>query len=428
VSVKISSLDLWNKVLEAKLSTGSYYLISIDNANKKNMHDTTLTGSNLCTEIYQSTTTDCPAVCNLGSIVLSNLQGQTRQEQMADLRGRVQTLIRNLNVLIEHGDYATENPKEHNKGNRPLGIGIQGFSDRLVNLTSESGRKGIPYESIEAQRDAFEILENMSYGFWDYSCSLAEIHGPFKDFKNSKFSKGHLPHFYAKKVDAKIFGADEFNPWDENMKLKTTLDWDALSERVKQHGVYHSHGIAIMPTASTAIVTGSSPSNEPPQRLIYRHSTVSGTHDRLYMPMVNYLHRHGLWNEKVEHHISVHNSVQNIDSFVPMFSSVTEGIAALAKAKNMGFDLDHFKKVFKTAYEVSNRKVCILNYLMQIFVDQGISMNMSLINTDGAVIKLSKAIQFANMLGLSTLVYYLNFESKVKEAFLAKAECESCTA
>ena len=68
----IRARDLWDKILESQIETGTPYMLYKDAANRKSNQKNlgTIKSSNLCTEIMEYTSEDEVAVCNLASIAL----------------------------------------------------------------------------------------------------------------------------------------------------------------------------------------------------------------------------------------------------------------------------------------------------------------------------------------------------------------------
>ena len=68
----VHARDLWEKILESQIETGTPYMLYKDAANRKSNQKNlgTIRSSNLCTEILEYTSEDEVAVCNLASIAL----------------------------------------------------------------------------------------------------------------------------------------------------------------------------------------------------------------------------------------------------------------------------------------------------------------------------------------------------------------------
>merc|ERR1719432_590916 len=69
----VKAQQLWFRVLELQMETGTPYMLYKDHANRKSNQQNlgTIHSSNLCTEIIEYTSKDEVAVCNLASIALS---------------------------------------------------------------------------------------------------------------------------------------------------------------------------------------------------------------------------------------------------------------------------------------------------------------------------------------------------------------------
>ena len=77
----------------------------------------------------------------------------------------------------------------------------------------------------------------------------------------------------------------------------STLDWDALRERIGQYGMRNSNCLAIAPTATIANIVGVSASIEPTYQNIYVKSNLSGEFTVANKYLVNDLKKLGLWDE-----------------------------------------------------------------------------------------------------------------------------------
>merc|ERR1712036_204929 len=69
----VKAQQLWFRILESQMETGTPYMLYKDAANKKSNQQNlgTIHCSNLCTEIIEYTDPNEVAVCNLASIALS---------------------------------------------------------------------------------------------------------------------------------------------------------------------------------------------------------------------------------------------------------------------------------------------------------------------------------------------------------------------
>merc|ERR1712000_510637 len=104
----VSAQQLWFRILESQMETGTPYMLYKDHANRKSNQQNlgTIHCSNLCTEIVQYTSRDEVAVCNLASIALSAFAG--RNGEGYDFKGLytvAKVATRNLNKVIDRSYY-----------------------------------------------------------------------------------------------------------------------------------------------------------------------------------------------------------------------------------------------------------------------------------------------------------------------------------
>merc|ERR1712160_141439 len=68
----VKAQQLWMRILESQMETGTPYMLYKDHCNKKSNQQNlgTIHCSNLCTEIIEFTSADEVAVCNLASVAL----------------------------------------------------------------------------------------------------------------------------------------------------------------------------------------------------------------------------------------------------------------------------------------------------------------------------------------------------------------------
>merc|ERR1711957_380781 len=78
----VKAQQLWFRVLESQMETGTPYMLYKDHANRKSNQQNlgTIHSSNLCTEIIEYTSPDEIAVCNLASIALSQYANAAGEE------------------------------------------------------------------------------------------------------------------------------------------------------------------------------------------------------------------------------------------------------------------------------------------------------------------------------------------------------------
>ena len=129
----IKARELWEKILESQIETGTPYMLYKDAANRKSNQKNlgTIRSSNLCTEIMEYTAPDEVAVCNLASISLPMFveDGKFDHDLFYTVTKRV---TRNLNKVIDRNYYPVQEAENSNMRHRPVGLGVQGLADAFI--------------------------------------------------------------------------------------------------------------------------------------------------------------------------------------------------------------------------------------------------------------------------------------------------------
>ncbi|MCE2683429.1 MAG: ribonucleoside-diphosphate reductase subunit alpha, partial [Cryomorphaceae bacterium] len=242
----IKAQDLWFKILESQIETGTPYMLYKDAANAKSNQQNlgTIKSSNLCTEIIEYTAPDEVAVCNLASLALPKYVTEDGKFDHDKLFEVTYQATLNLNRIIDENFYPIEEARNSNLRHRPIGLGVQGLADAFIML-------GYPFESEEARALNREIFETIYYASMTASKDLAKVDGAYETFKGSPVSKG-------------IF---QFDMWGVTPTAR--WEWDVLKEEVQKYGVRNSLLLAPMPTASTAQILGNNECFEPYTSNIY---------------------------------------------------------------------------------------------------------------------------------------------------------------
>ena len=286
----IKAQDLWFKILESQIETGTPYMLYKDAANSKSNQQNlgTIKSSNLCTEIIEYTAPDEVAVCNLASLALPKFvtdEGVFDHDKLFEVTYQA-TL--NLNRIIDNNFYPVEEARNSNMRHRPIGLGVQGLADAFIML-------GYPFESEEARALNREVFETIYFASMSASKDLAKVEGPYETIKGSPVSKG-------------IF---QFDMW--GVTPTSRWEWDLLKEEVKKHGVRNSLLLAPMPTASTAQILGNNECFEPYTSNIYTRRVLSGEFIIVNKHLLKDLVREGLWNKDMRQKIMAANgSIQNM--------------------------------------------------------------------------------------------------------------------
>ncbi len=409
----IRAKELWKKILLEYYETGNPFLCFKDNANKRNQNDHAgiIRSSNLCTEIFQNTEPNHykvkvtfedesfvtyeeeedvevisggvkvtkkakkitsldeidgkkvyivekvsvggkTAVCNLASINLSKVN---TPEKIAEV---VPIAIRMLDNVIDLNYYPVRKTKDTNLRNRAIGLGAMGEAQMLA-------EKQIFWGSEEHLRVIDEIFEGISYHAINASCDLAKEKGVYPEFEGSRWSKGILPIDTANEEAKKLVERDLFSAMQ--------YDWEGLRKKVKE-GIRNGYLMAIAPTSSISILTGTTQTIEP----VYKRK----------------------WFE------------ENLSGLIPVV------------VPNLSADTYMF---YTPAYELDQRVLVKAAAIRQKWIDQGQSLNI-FITTDKASGKyLHEIYTLGWKLGLKSFYYLRSQSPEVNEEVMDRSvECFGC--
>ncbi|OHE17828.1 MAG: ribonucleoside-diphosphate reductase subunit alpha, partial [Sulfurimonas sp. RIFOXYD2_FULL_37_8] len=305
--------NLWKKILTSYFESGSPFLCFKDNANRANPnnHMGVIRSSNLCTEIFQNTNPNHykikilfedgssvsyeedeivkvdsglekpakkitaldtinakaiyvvekekingdTAVCNLASVNLSRIN--TRE----DINRIVPIAIRALDNVIDLNFYPLEKVKRTNMKSRAIGLGVMGEAQMLA-------QQAITWGSQEHFDKIDEIMEAVSFNAISSSSDIALEKGVYPEFEGSKWSKGVMPMDYA--------NAEVKNLIDRGGLFASSYEWDELRAKVKKQGMRNGYLMAIAPTSSISILTGTTQAIEPVFKRKWFEENLSG--------------------------------------------------------------------------------------------------------------------------------------------------------
>ena len=309
----ISAKGLWKEVLRSYFETGSPFLTFKDAANKSNpnKHIGLIRSSNLYTEIFQNTApnryktrfifedgtmeayeedemlavdngTSKPAkkvtaldsingkkiwivdkeksdgdtaVCNLASINLSKIHTQE------DIARVVPIAIRMLDNVVDLNFYPLAKVKKTNSKTRAIGLGVMGEAQMLAEAR-------IKWGSEEHFAKIDEIMESVSYYAIRASSDLALEKGKYPMFEGSEWSRGIFPIDKANENACKLV--------DRGGLFGNIYNWQALREKVIQDGMRNGYLMAIAPTSSISILTGTTQAIEPVYKRKWFEENLSG--------------------------------------------------------------------------------------------------------------------------------------------------------
>jgi ribonucleoside-diphosphate reductase alpha chain len=418
---QVKARELWLKILDSQMETGTPYILFKDAANKKSNQKNvgTIKSSNLCTEIMEYSDENETAVCNLASIALSRfilaagfavasgsgaisvgasdhsiaggdsvVSGSSVVSELnvvpplgggtpldfAELERVTALVVDNLNQIIDINYYPTTKTRTSNLRHRPIGIGVQGLADVFMMMN-------IPFHSEEARVLNREIFETIYYAAVNASMTLAARHGPYVTFSGSPASQGIL-QFDMWGVDptADTYPAPKYRTWK--------YDWATLKSKVQKYGLRNSLLLAPMPTASTSQILGNNECFEPITSNIYTRRTLAGEFIMVNRYLISDLIGLGMWNERVKTNIIANQgSVQYIDGLP-----------------------DALKLKYKTVWEMPMRHIIDMAADRGAFICQSQSMNLWVEEPNYNI--LTSMLFYAWNKGLKTGVYYLRRKAK----------------
>lgn len=257
----ISVKDLVRLIIKSAVETGTPFIFNRDIVNKynPNPHKGVIYCSNLCTEIAQnmspidSISTQIQVVddeeivietmkpgdfvvCNLASLVLGNIN----VNDLSELEEVINTVIRALDNVIDLNYYPLPYAKITNQKYRAIGLGTSGYHHTLV-------KNDISFQSEEHLKFADELYENINYFAIKASNQIAKEKGSYKYFENSDWHNG-------KYFEKRNYNSDR---------------WHTLQQNIAKNGLRNAYIMAIAPTGSTSIISGTTAAVDPVMKRYY---------------------------------------------------------------------------------------------------------------------------------------------------------------
>ncbi|MDB2675514.1 ribonucleoside-diphosphate reductase subunit alpha [Flavobacteriales bacterium] len=360
----IKARELWEKVVESQVETGTPYILYKDACNEKSNQKNlgTIRSSNLCTEIIEYTAPDEVAVCNLASIALPMFIDEEKNVfDHEKLYNITRVITKNLNKVIDRNYYPVAEAKNSNMRHRPVGLGVQGLADAFIKLR-------LPFDSPEAKVLNEEIFETIYFAALTSSMESAKEEGAYQTYEGSPISQGLFQHNLWGKKDEELSGR-----WA----------WGELRNQIKEHGVRNSLLLAPMPTASTSQILGNNECFEPYTSNIYTRRVLSGEFVVVNKHLLLDLVQLGLWNNEMKNEIiKANGSIQGIDS-IP----------------------DNIKALYKTVWEIKMKDIIDMSADRGHFIDQSQSLNLFIDQPN--IGKITSMHFYAWEKGLKTGMYYL---------------------
>ena len=437
----VKARDLWFKILDSQIETGTPYMLYKDACNQKSNQKNlgTIKSSNLCTEIIEYSDENETAVCNLASIALSKFITETSSPFTENITMYTKTdckwcdLLKallerkNINftqVAISPDDFEDFKQKHNVTALPQLYHGeklVGGYSkvlDILKNTfdyellhkvtkvvtrnlnnvidinfyptdkTKKSNMRHRPIGiGVQGLADAFAMMD---IPFYSDEAKLINkhifetiYHGALESSWESACKDGHYETFKGSPTSEGIL---QFDMW--NVTPSTRYDWDKLKLNIKNDGIRNSLLLAPMPTASTSQILGNNECFEPFTSNIYVRRTMAGEFVCINKFLLRELIELGLWTDDIKNSIIRQNgSVQ--------------GVSGIPKA---------LQDKYKIVWEIPMKHILEMTADRGAFICQSQSTNLWM--KEPTYNKLTAMHFFAWKKGLKTGIYYLRTKAK----------------
>jgi ribonucleotide reductase alpha subunit len=432
---QVSARDIWMKVVESQIETGTPYMLYKDSCNQKSNQKNlgTIKSSNLCVEIVEYSSPDETAVCNLNSVSLTAFV-KDGVFNYAELERAVGLVVRNLNEIIDINFYPTDKTRRSNFLHRPIGIGVQGLADAFMLMD-------IPFHSEKAIEVNKMIFETMYYAAVKTSMEIARERiedmktvwhlyaiGTWK-FKNddrgcreyvqldigretenltlmmlnrikpvfNEIGKKCLGAYSSFDGSPLSEGKFQFDLWGKCVSDRYM--WDDLRADVMKYGVRNSLLMAPMPTASTSQILGNNECFEPFTNNIYIRKTLAGEFIVINKYMIREMVDMGIWTTEIKNIIlASKGSIQSLD-----LVELTGGKISVEQS-------NHIKLKYKTVWEMPMKHLIDMARDRGQYICQSQSMNLWM--EDATFNKITSMHFYAWKQGLKTGLYYLRTKAK----------------
>jgi ribonucleotide reductase alpha subunit len=424
----MNARDLWFKILDAQMETGTPYLLFKDAVNKKTNQQNlgTTKSSNLCCEVTQYSDDKETAVCNLASIALPMFVNEkTKLFDYEKLHEVAKVVTNNLNKVIDVNFYPTKKTERSNMLHRPIGIGVQGLADAFILMD-------IPFHSEEAKTVNKLIFETIYHAALEKSNEIAiaikekymsQVELPEHTvLYEMKYTNGlkyglkpaHVGAYQSFENSPASNGILQFDMWGVE-PTPGRYDWQALKQSIVDHGLRNSLLLAPMPTASTSQILGFNECFEPFTSNLYSRRTLAGEFVVVNKYLMKELIDLGLWNEQIKNNI----------------------IANKGSVQQLTMLSEHIRNKYKIVWEMPMKHLIDMSADRGAFICQSQSLNLWV--EDPTYNTLTSMHFYSWKKGLKTGIYYLRRKAKHQaQQFTIEPEkkkveekdeiCEMCSA
>lgn len=261
---KINARRFFQTISEIQFESGYPYIVFEDTVNKANPIAGRVTMSNLCSEILQVSEPSLynadlsyeivgkDISCNLGSLNIAKTMDSPDFSATVETAIRALTAVSDLSNIESVPSVAAGNARSH-----AIGLG-------QMNLHGYLAREGVFYGSPEALDFTNIYFMTIAYEAIKASNKIARERGEsFDGFEKSDYANGKYFQKYIEK---------EWEPQTDkcrellaksSIKVPTSLDWERLSESVREYGMYNQNLQAVPPTGSISYINNSTSSIHP---------------------------------------------------------------------------------------------------------------------------------------------------------------------
>ena len=240
---KVRARELFNKIVKQAHHNGEPGVLFLDAANRTNpvSHLYQLEATNPCGEQWLGPNENC---C-LGSVNLNEHCGPSDEAGRGTvdwelLRQSVVLATRFLDDVVEANAYVPAVPQltEAAHKARRIGLGIMGLADLMYHV-------GVRYGSKEGQEFGAQVMEFVRYHAMLTSIELAKERGAFPAIEGSIYDMDNMRWTPPQSLVS-----------TEHDWRRPSIQWDAVVDGIKQHGIRNAAQTTVAPTGTIATVAG----------------------------------------------------------------------------------------------------------------------------------------------------------------------------
>lgn len=453
---KLPARELWFKILDSQMETGTPYMLYKDACNQKSNQKNigTIKSSNLCCEIMEYSDKNETAVCNLASISLSAFVKKPKLKLKGTIRVYTKEnckwceLLKNFldakHILYEVVQEVNEAFQLEHKTYPQLFIDdkkIGGFMDtlqyfkssfdydglhKITKLVTENLNRIIDLNFYPTEKTKYSNHKHrpIGIGVQGLADTFAMMDLAFDSVEAKEINKLMFETMYHAAMERSMELAKErgspyvsfsgsplsqglfqFDLW--GVEPSKRYDWESLRQNIIQHGTLNSLCLAPMPTASTSQILSNNECFEPFTSNMYSRRTLAGEFMVINKHLMKELIELNIWN------VHIKNEILKYKGSIQMIKEIP----------------DYIKQKYKIVWEMSMRTIMDMAKDRGAFICQSQSMNLWVEEPNYKT--LTSMHLYAWKAGLKTGMYYLRRKAKhhAQQFTLApekENECLSC--